>query len=130
MKYFLLFSVMLTGLNAFAQKSNPPAWIQMMENENTNYIEAVEAFNAFWKNKETPMMENEIFVASPEEKESEAFISQKKKNPNSPAVKYAFEYKRFLHWMKKNEAWVQPDGRILSKEEQLEIWKQQLQNRK
>ena len=45
MKYLLFFSVMFTGLNAFAQKSNPPAWIQMMDSENVNYFEAVEAFN-------------------------------------------------------------------------------------
>jgi len=106
-----------------------PAWISMMSNESANYYEAVHAFTLFWENKETPTEENELFSAPDTEKESNDFISSKMALTED-ATKYAFEYKKFIYWQQDVLPFVKDDGQLMSKQEQLDFWKQQHEGRK
>nr|WP_294933698.1 hypothetical protein [uncultured Flavobacterium sp.] len=108
--------------NAEAQKSmeETPEWIMMMNDPNTNYFKAVETFNSYWKNREKPTEEKEIF----EEKKSKI-----KEYKNEKTLQYAFEYKKFLKWQKQMLPYVQEDGRILTKKERMEIWEKEKNSR-
>ncbi len=112
-------------------KSTKPSWITMMDDPNVNYFEAVKSFEQYWKDKERPVVENEMFESA-ENKEKEEAIRQKKAKlkPDDPAVLYAFEYKRFLWWMREMEPFVQPDGRIKGMDERINEWKTQQQQKK
>jgi len=115
--------------NTDAYYRTHPVWISMMSNESVNYYEAVKAFNLFWENKEKPTEENELFSASDTEKESKDFISSKM-SLTEDAKKYAFEYKKFIYWQQDVLPFVKDDGQLMSKQEQLDIWKQQHEGRK
>jgi len=103
-----LYFTLLFG-NADAQKNEPknyalhPYWIEMMKDTNTNYFEAVKAFNSYWKGREKPQGENEKFSNAGKE-------DSKVKSKNIP---YSFEYKKFQHWQMQVKPYVQNDGSIL-----------------
>lgn len=123
---------MLLNYSATAQsKSKPPLWVTMMDDPNVNYFEAVKNFNAYWKSREKPVEEKELF-GSVGDKEKEESIKQKKGKlkAEDPAQKYAFEYKRFLWWMREVEPFVQSDGRIKGMNERINEWRTQQQQRK
>lgn len=108
-----------------------PSWITMMDDPNVNYFKAVEAFEAYWKNREKPAEENEIFESAVDKrKEEELKAKSRRISDNDPAKLYAFEYKKFLWWMKQTEPFVQPDGRIKSMDERIAEWKVQKQQKK
>lgn len=129
-----LLSIILFANDAYSQNQTDnreaQLWIQIMQQDGGNYFEALASFEAFWENKQKPVEEDELFKADEAEKSSPTFISEKKAAPQSDAVKYAFEYKKFKHWQNKVLPFVQADGRILTKQEQLEIWQQSRQSRK
>ncbi len=103
-----------------------PVWIEMIKNPDVNYFEAKKAFDLFWKEKDQPVEEEEILGKKhDQEKRKNGFVYRLFHQKEEAARKYAFEHKRFKHWMMITEPYVQPDGRILSKEEQLKIWEQE-----
>ena len=118
--------------------SKNPVWIEMMDNPNANYFETVAAFDAFWKNKELPEEENKILGASREDREhvetksecrrrkrAEKKMDKEEKEAAVLRHKYAFAVKKYEHWKIVVDPYVQPDGRILTKEEQLKLHEQQ-----
>lgn len=112
---------------ATAQKTNaknpPPSWIAMMDDPNVNYYAAVKAFDSYWKNKEKPIEEGELFESAEDiAKEKEMMDKAIKMGKNDPALIYAFEYKRFLMWKNKVEPFVKPDGRIKNMDEIIAEW--------
>lgn len=119
----LLIFLSFSAQNTVAQKAktNSLEWIKMMDDPNVNYFKAVENFNNYWKNREKPTEENEIF----REKSTE-----KRKKESKETLKYAFEYKKFLNWQKKTLPFVKSDGTILSQKERIEIWEQEKLKRK
>jgi hypothetical protein len=124
---FLLFSVSATAqnLDKKTQKyyTNNPAWIQMMKSENVNFFEVNAAFELYWANREKPELENE---EGEEHKEEERSLVSKlfksEKEEQAERNEYAFAYKQYLKWRIEVKPFVQPDGRILSEEEQREVW--------
>jgi hypothetical protein len=80
-----------------------PYWIDMMKDTNTNYFEAVKAFNTYWSGREKPQSENEKF-------ENEGNGNSKAKSKNIPN---SFEYKKFQLWQMRVKPYVQNDGSIL-----------------
>jgi hypothetical protein len=80
-----------------------PYWIKMMDDTNTNYFEAVLAFDTYWKDKEKPQAENERF----EEAGMQDTVTKRKNIP------YAFEFNKFKYWQIQVEPYVQNDGSIL-----------------
>lgn len=114
--------------------SRTPVWISMMDDPNANYFEVVAAYEAFWKNREMPVEEDQI-LRMPREKRDHEYTKrelrrrarqerQMEKEEQEAAVirhLYAFDVKRYKHWKLSVEPYVQDDGRILSKEQQLEL---------
>ncbi len=95
--------------NANGQKSevkdyrSHPYWIAMMKDTNTNYFEAVKAFDTYWAGREKPQGENEKFSNAGNEN-----TVAKSKN-----IPYSFEYKKFQLWQMRMKPYVQNDGSIL-----------------
>lgn len=147
----------------FAQDNSPdyrnnPVWIKMMEDPNTNFYEAVKAYETFWMyhekpNDEAEEMENAALQSSEKmndkqkkalekknrEKERELNKENKKKLSESDLLKLeekremTYQCKRFEDWMREVKPFVQNDGRILSAEERMEIYnkqKEELNNQK
>ena len=96
----------------------------MMDDTNTNYFEAQNAFNEFWKNRPLPNEENELMGNKPERKKSffDTILLAKKEKREEESKKYTYEYKRFKHWEQKMLPYVQDDGRILTATERLDEW--------
>ncbi len=104
-----------------------PRWIQMKEDSTVNYFDAVKAFDEFWKDRKAPVEDD---VIGEEQKEKEwtrvkKILNSKEYKKEKESEEYRFEHKKFKYWQLSVEPYVQPDGRILSSEEQLEIWKTQ-----
>jgi hypothetical protein len=133
--------IILCASSAWSQDNNSgkqkdykknPHWIKMMEDPAVNYFEAQKAFNEFWGDRKAPV-EDDVIGANgePEHKEEKTFLYKvfhaRELKEEKETEEYRFEHKRFKHWMLMVEPFVQPDGRILSEEEQLEIWKTQRQ---
>jgi hypothetical protein len=100
-----------------------PYWIQMMDDENTNYFEAQKAFEAFWEHRERPLEENEILGQGNEKyiNDDKALAKRMKKLP-AESRNLSFQYKKFLHWTREVKPYVQEDGHILTKAERLKIF--------
>lgn len=120
---FFLFS----GNQLYAQQKRDaagPKWIRMMDDKNVNFFEAQKDFNAFWKDKEKPTEEKEIFTSFEKNKQTKV-----RSNLGADAIKYSFEYKKFLNWQREVAPYVQSDGHILSTEERIKLWEQEKENR-
>lgn len=111
------------------QAANNTSWIQMMDDPNVNYFEAVKVFEAYWQGKQKPTTEHELFSAQDKDHALKNSSASTTFNAEDPTVKYRFEYKKFLHWEKEVAPYVQPGGRILSAEERIAIWQQQKSSR-
>ena len=131
-KIFLLVLIVLTTQLLFAQKNKQtivPKWITMMDDTAVNYYEAVNEFDNYWKDREKPVGEHELFSASNNEKQDKHFIYSKK-GKKRDKNKYAFEYKKFKNWQERMLPFVKEDGSIMNGDERLKQWNQQRQQRK
>jgi len=126
----LLMAFAVQAGNSHPAKSNKqksyakfPYWIQMMDDENTNYFEAQKAFEAFWEHREKPVEENEILGEGNEKyiNDEKALAKRMKKLP-AESRNLSFQYKKFLHWTREVKPYVQEDGHILTKAERLKIF--------
>jgi hypothetical protein len=106
----------MQNVKAQDAKDETPEWVKMMNDPNVNYFKAVTNFNEYWKNKEKPVGEEKIFAAK---------NSKIRENKGNEAIRYSFEYKKFLLWQKKNLAYVKGDGTLLTQDEKLEIWEKE-----
>lgn len=124
-KVLIISSAATLSFSANAQESNrtsTPQWVIMMNDPNTNYYEAVKAFDDFWKGKEKPVEEDEVF--SNKEKHRET-----KKVTDADAAKYKFEYKKFLNWKRETAPFVRAYGHILTAEERLQLFEEERKRR-
>lgn len=135
MKYFLTICLLICFSFMHAQKSKSknykknPVWIEMMKDPNVNYFEAIKAYETFWKNKEKPLEEDELIgqtkgEASKEEKMESRKKMREKRREKEMYKKYGLDCKKFEHWKLQVKPYVQADGHILSKEEQLKMWEE------
>ncbi|MCC7030978.1 MAG: hypothetical protein IT257_11790 [Chitinophagaceae bacterium] len=109
---------------------NNPVWIEMMEQENVHFLTAVKAFDLYWEHREKPATEHELFSASEEEKEKTDFVRSKQKKQEAEAVRYAFEYRKFLRWQQKVQSYLNADGTVMNAAQRIGQWQKQLENRK
>ncbi len=121
-----------------------PSWITMMDDPNVNYYDAIKTFNDYWKKKIKPVEEDELdeSAASANEMLSKRKAREKARERereerrrgrltgDDPTIKYAFEYKRFLHWQLEMEPFVQPDGHIKNMDQRIKDWETQKQDQK
>jgi hypothetical protein len=124
--------VLVTAVNLVCAQDNAreknykdePHWIAMMNDPNVNYFEAVKAFETFWKNKPVPMEEEEWEVAGMNKRKFFSNISfRSKENRKEEESKYIVEYRQFKMWQESMQAYLRPDGTLLSMEERLALWK-------
>ncbi len=134
-KFIFSILIMLSCCYAKAQKNTPkyykknPVWIDMIKDPNVNYFEAVKAYDLFWKDKRKPVEEDMILNQSKGDNDSEKDKASKKalrekRREKLLNEKYGFECKKFEHWKMQVKPYVQADGSILSKEEQLKLWEE------
>jgi len=123
-------SALFAQQTANSQKNNDPAWVRMMEDPNVNFFEIEKEFNDFWKGKELPIEEREILDVQKNSERKRRFFSRKPSQEKTDAEKYAFAYKKYQWWRRQVLPYVQPDGRILSQQEQVKIVEQQKQLQK
>ena len=100
-----------------------PYWIAMMDDEKTNYFEAIKAFESFWEHRAKPIEEKEILGDKLEEysNDSRSLARRMKKLP--PADRnLTFQYKKFINWLRESKPYVQEDGSILTQAERLKIF--------
>ncbi len=105
--------------NSKDSSSIQPLWIEMMNDPNVKYYDAVDAFEKYWEHREKPTEDDgearDIFG-----KEK----SQAEKNEEANrSIEYVYEYKQFLNWQQRNKNLVKPDGTIMKPEEIIEQWK-------
>ncbi len=114
--------------------SRNPEWVKMLDDPNANYFEVIAAYEAFWKDRKMPVEEDQILSMPRDERErtySKSEMRKRKrqerdmeKEEREEAVirhQFAFDVKRYKHWKLTVEPYVQSDGSILSKEEQLNL---------
>lgn len=139
----LLCIVTLSLSKSYAQSSSienyskNPVWIQMMENPDVNFYEAVKAYNEYWKSHEKPIeLEEETMNDEERMKEykrehkrdnNDAVLSDKEKKELQEKEQMIYQIKRFENWMLTVKPFVQEDGRILSQTEIDAIWQKQQQ---
>ena len=102
-----------------------PYWIEMMNNPQAHYQNTVDAFDAYWANREKPTGKNgearDIFGVD-KSKEEQA-------KDNSRPIDYVVEYKQFLRWKQQYKNLVKADGTIMSQDEIIEQSNKELENR-
>lgn len=102
-----------------------PYWIDMMNDSNVNYYDAVAAFDKYWENRVKPTEEDGEAEDIFDKQKSEEEIAEEE----SRTVEYVYEYKQFLHWKQINKNLVKPDGTLFTNEEILEHWEKQKKER-
>jgi hypothetical protein len=110
-----------TGTN----DNKEPVWIKMIDDPSVNYYTAIKAYEDYWKTHEKP--------ADPEDRLGDNNPSEENETSNPPSTKaekiyeakMIYQMKRFENWMREEKPFVQEDGRILSQEERIAIWKKQ-----
>jgi hypothetical protein len=123
--FLVLFSTPSVGQKSGSLDTSPkPLWVKMMDDPNANYFAVNKEFEKFWKGKEKPTEEKEIFGNYEKTNVKEARLSK-----SAEAVEYTLDYKRFLNWQREVAPYVQADGRILNIEERIQLWQQEKKNR-
>jgi hypothetical protein len=99
-----------------ADTADFPYWIDMMEDPEVNYFQAVRAFDLYWA-KRVP----------PAEKSNEArniFSTEEAAMKTQRPGELVFEYRKFLNWQQSVKNLVDDKGHILTAEEIIKIWEQ------
>lgn len=131
---FLIAFVALLSIPALAQKSGAgkpdyrkkPYWIEMIKDPHVNYFEALKAYDTFWKGKKKPVEENEVIGQEKKSGEKDSKEKQKEALKEKELYKkYGLDCKKFEHWKMEVKPYVQADGSILTKEQQLKMWEDQ-----
>lgn len=144
--FYVLLALFLGGMSVQAQSDinyrKTAVWIDMMEDPNVNYYEAIKAFNAYFERHKMPRIEEEEMgkegYAYPslkskeeearerqEEKEIEAAnegrFFLKKNYEGMERSDMAMQVRKFKQWRQTELSWVQADGHILSQAERQAI---------
>lgn len=111
--------------NTYKDYTKGPLWIAMMDDPNVNYFEIEKAYEQYWSKHEKPEGEDETIG---EHAERQKTPSKRKQRKISAANDLKFAVKKYEVWREQTLPYVQPDGRILTAEERLQIWKNQQQH--
>lgn len=133
----LLIAALLGNNNVFGQPVskkdkdfNPPQWVKMMEDPNTNYFAAIKEYERFWKGKEKPADEEQEMNKGTETANGHIGpVSKREIKEARLQDYYRYQCKRFENWKRENKPFVQKDGRILSAEERVKLWEQEQKER-
>lgn len=139
--FLFLFQTNIKAQSFEKDEFQKPEWASLIDSVNVNYDTATALFNHFWKGKEEPVEEQDIFENAPSENETvdseklsmagvrpSGLITDDLKKEMRYKAFLAFEYKRFKDWQQEVLPYVQPDGSLLSQQEKEMIWKKQKGN--
>ena len=99
----------------------------MMDDPNANFHETEKAYEIYWQHHEMPGGENDVIG---EHAMREKIPSRKEQKSIEKDNHMRMAVKKYEHWHQKMLPYVQADGRILSADERLKIWKDQQQKTK
>ena len=108
-----------------AEFKTKPVWITMMDDSAVNYYQAVKAFDMYWAGRIKPEEDAEKGEENRrEEKERRRY--EKKLAKMTAAERNEFDrvnyqYKRFVNWMHEVKPYVQASGRILTRQQRVDI---------
>ena len=108
-----------------AEFKTKPVWITMMDDSAVNYYQAVKAFDMYWAGRIKPEEDAEKGKENRgEEKERRRY--EKKLAKMTAAERNEFDrvnyqYKRFVNWMHEVKPYVQAGGRILTRQQRVDI---------
>lgn len=115
------------------QLSSYPHWIKMMDDPNTNYFKALDAFEAYWEKRVEPEEESELITEGKLTREQADSMQQSRATWTQAQLneymRMKYQFKRFKDWKRSMFPYVQADGRILSEEERMQLYNQQLKER-
>jgi hypothetical protein len=130
LKSFILILISLTGLSSSAQQKlstirAEASWIKMMDDPNVNYYEAIKAYNDYWKTHKKPADPEDRLLGKDGKKDNDADAVPLTKAEKIYEDEIVYQVKRFENWMREEKPFVQENGRILTQQERIEIWKKQ-----
>ena len=129
-KLLILLLPLLAATYCMGQQKNSnwrreAVWIKMIDDPNVNYYEAIRVYNEYWKTHKKPV----------EQEDDKAELDRSGEKPTARPVptreekiyedEMTYQIKRFETWVREEKPFVQENGRILSQQERVEIWKKQ-----
>lgn len=108
-----------TDVNKEKLYAKQPLWIDMMEDEKSNFFEIEKAYKIYWEHHEEPEGEHDVIG---EYQEREKIPSRRKQRKIEAESKMRMAIKKYNWWHEQTLPYVQGDGRILTTEERLKIW--------
>lgn len=131
LKHFLLIlfcTISFTALQAQNNYKKNPVWIDMMDNENTNYFEVIKAYELYWTTHEKPENEEgEMMNQEEGKKEVKEHADKLSKRELKELEEYRwlrYQVKRFEHWKEEMLPYVQDDGSILTSDQRIKLWEE------
>jgi hypothetical protein len=101
-------------------------WLKMMDDPNANYFQTIRAYELYWEKNEKPLKRDAVLSEEHLEDRTETrFIKRMFRREKETDQAILDGYKRFDFWKMEVEPYVQDDGSILTKDQQLEIWKKE-----
>ena len=101
----------------------------MMDDPNVNYYEAIKIYNDYWKTHPKPDDPEDRLSQPLDNQDSETDKPQLSKEEKKFEAEMIYQTKRFENWMREEKPFVQEDGRILTQQERIAIWKKQQEER-
>jgi hypothetical protein len=108
-----------TDVNKEKLYAKQPLWIDMMEDEKSNFFEVEKAYKIYWEHHEEPEGEHDVIG---EYQEREKIPSRRKQRKIEAESKMRMAMRKYNWWHEQTLPFVQGDGRILTAEERLKIW--------
>lgn len=108
-----------TDVNKEKLYAKQPLWIDMMEDEKSNFFEVEKAYKIYWEHHEEPEGEHDVIG---EYQEREKIPSRRKQRKIEAESKMRMAIKKYNWWHEQTLPYVQGDGRILTTDERLKIW--------
>jgi hypothetical protein len=110
-----------------------PVWIEMINDPHVNYYEALEAFEEYWEGKTEPEEESELITEGKITEEQAQRMKEERANwtqaQRNEYERLKYHFKRFKEWKRNVKPYVQPDGRILTEQERMDIYNKTKGNR-
>lgn len=108
-----------TDINKEKLYAKQPLWIDMMEDEKSNFFEVEKAYKIYWEHHEEPEGEHDVIG---EYQEREKIPSRRKQRKIEAESKMRMAMRKYNWWHEQTLPYVQGDGSILTAEERLKIW--------
>lgn len=108
------------------QAARKPLWIPMLDDTTANFFYVEKAFALYFSRHELPEEEHDVIG---EHAEREKHLSKRALRRRAAEDAMRMDVKRYHFWHEQTLPYVQPDGRILTPAERLQIWRNQQQQR-